>query len=277
MKHFNEVEDVVFLKELLATPPCHADHGQVKRVWDNISEKVSRCIKREVSPRTLQDRWNYLDKMFAKQDSDFLKASGISEDVTERQVLVREYHELLQVPKPAKSKTPLEPCSIKEDALKRYKDKLETSEQNESDSVGATETRLLPAKRNKQTAFLDILSEQTAASRMTLEEDAIRQRANARLEEEKLQYNRERLVYQRTKHNDNLEIRKRKQEAELRKQELELELRMKQQEADLKRQNVELEIRKKQQEEQQQQTTAILGLINSLAPLITKINSDQKP
>jgi hypothetical protein len=170
MKHFTEADDIVLLKELLATPPCQVDHGEAKVLWGRVAGKVSQVIGREVTSRALQDRFTALAKKAKKDDTTSLAASGISEELSERNRLVLEYLELADLPKPVKARPSLEGLSVKDLALKRLKEKSELSETNGSEQ-GSMEPRPLPPKRGKEAKFLEALSEQVAASRISLEED----------------------------------------------------------------------------------------------------------
>jgi hypothetical protein len=52
-----------------------------------------------------------------------LVASGISEEVTEENVLLRECIELMEIPKPTKTRSSLEGLGVKDLALKRLREK----------------------------------------------------------------------------------------------------------------------------------------------------------
>lgn len=257
MTRFTEVEDIMFLKEVAANPPFQAEYGTVQEIWESITEKVSKATGRDLKYRSLKDHFDVLMAKFKRDETASKAASGISEEVTEKDTLLMECHDLMRLPKPTKVKPALEKSNVKELALKRWRDMSELGETNGSE-LSATEARPYSSKRRKSAELVDLLGEQVAVTRISSEEKAA-------LKKVELELNRIKIEYDMEKYREDLELRKVQQEADI-------ELRRKLQEAELRRQEVELEYRKSQQEGQRQQNEAMVTLLNLLAPLISKIN-----
>ena len=143
----------------------------------------------------MQDHLAALCKKFKRDDAASAAASEISEEPSERDVFVREYLELAEIPKPVKPKRSLDGSSVKELALRRLRDLPDHSE-NAGSEPSTTEARSFPGKRTKEAILMDILSEQAATSRITLEEDAEIKKVKIRQDEEKIAHNRVKLDYQ---------------------------------------------------------------------------------
>lgn len=174
-----------------------------------------------------------------------LLPKGISEKVTEKDTLLMECHDLMRLPKPAKVKPSLEKSNVKELALKRWRDMSEPGENNGSE-LSVTETKPYSSKRRKSAVLADLLGEQVAVAQVSSEEKTALKKVEHELNRIKIEYDME-------GYREDLELRKNKQEAEL------------------KRHEVKLELRKRQQEGQQQQSDAIVTLLNLLTPLRTKL------
>lgn len=246
MKHFSEEEDILFLQELRAALPFDAEHGQLKITWEKITERVAKVIKRSLTSRSLQDRWNVLVKKFKKDEAVSLAASGISDEISQKDVLIRECFELMEAPKPAKAKSTPDAPSVKHLALARLKDKQESNEHTESDS-SVTELKPLASKRSKDAVFMDLISEQVVTSRIAYEEKAAVKKAKIMQEEAKLELDRAKLEHEKAK-----------------------------MEFEIKKYNDELDLRKQQQKTQQQKDESMISLFTSMAPLIAKLTDSKK-
>lgn len=168
MKHFTEVEDIAFLREVVADPPFHVKHGKSGITWKSIAEKVSRTIKRVVKPRSLQDHLDVLVKIFKQNEAASLAASGTSEEVLEKDILLRECVELMEIPKSPKNNSSQEGHDSKEFGLKRLRDKSEPSEYNDSEQ-SAPDTRSRSSYRNQNAGLVDLLGEQVNVTRISSE------------------------------------------------------------------------------------------------------------
>lgn len=198
MKHFTEDNDVVFLQELRGTPPFDVEHGQLKTIWEKITEGVAKAINRPLTSRSLQDRLNVLVSKFKKDEAASLAASGISEEISQKDVLIRECIELMEVSKPLKVKNTPETPSVKHLALARLKDKQEPNESTDSES-SVTELKPVAIKRSKDAVFMNLISEQVATSRTSYEEKAIIKKAKLMHEEAKLELDRAKLEHEKAK------------------------------------------------------------------------------
>ena len=272
MKHFTEVEDIAFLKEMIADPPFHAKHGMSGATWKSIAEKVSKAIKREVTPRCLKDHFDILIKAFKQKEAASLAASGISEEVTEKDILLRECVELMEVPKSSTNISSQEGHDSRELGLARLRNKsAEPSEYNDSEQ-GASDTRSRASSRSQAATLIDLLDEQVTVTRVTSEEKVKLKRTALVMDQAKLELEQE-------KFKEDLRLRKKRLGAELRlqkkQQEAELELRRRQQETDLelrrKQQEADLELRRKQQEADLELLKTREEKDNSLILLLTSL------
>ena len=190
MKHFTEVEDIAFLKEMIADPPFHAKHGMSGATWKSISEKVSKTIKREVTPRSLKDHFDILVKTFKQKEAASLAASGISEEVTDKDILLRECVELMEVPKSSTNISSQEGHDSRELGLARLRNKSEPSEHNDSEQ-GTSDTRSRASSRSQTATLIDLLDEQVTVTRVTSEEKVKLKRAALVMDQTKLELEQE--------------------------------------------------------------------------------------
>ena len=232
---------------------------------------MSTTIKREVTSRSLKDHFDILLKTFKQNEVASLAASGISEEVTDKDILLRECVELMEIPKSSTNISSQEGHDSRELGLARLRDKSESSEHNDSEQ-GTSDTRSRTSSRNQAATLIDLLDEQVTVTRVTSEEKAKLKRAALAMDQTKLELEQE-------KFKEDLHLRKKRQGAELRlrkkQQEAELELRRRQQETDLelrrKQQEADLELRRKQQEADLELLKTREEKDNSLILLLTSL------
>ena len=214
MKHFTEEHDLTILKEVLANPPFDIEHGKLGATWDSIAEKVSETIKRTVKPRSLKDRLGVLIKTFKQKEAASSAASGISEVVSEKDILLRECVDLMEAPKFAKPKVPTQECDSRELGLKRLREKSEPSECNDSEqsAMETKEAKSHAGKRNNNsTRLADVLGEYVASTNLASEEKLSLKKSELDLERMKLEFEQE-------KFRKEIELRARQQQADLESQ-----------------------------------------------------------
>lgn len=195
MEHFTEKEEIVFLRELKATPPFNAEDDQSRILWESIAERVSKTIGRPVNFRSLQDHLSVM-----KVD-------------LERKTLIKEYIQLRETPKPAKAKHTAKVSNTKDIVLKRPRENLKPNGYSESEQ-GIIKTRHLLARRSKEQAFRDLIAEQIATSRISSEENMVIKRAELELDRERLAFERMKLEFKTKKHREEREFQERQYEAQ---------------------------------------------------------------
>lgn len=216
MKHFTEAEDILFLKEVRSNPPFHVKHGKSGATWRIIADKLYISTKRVIKVRSLQDHFNVLIKTFKLKEAKALAATGTSEKVTEKDILLRDCVDLMKSLDPSSDKSPEEGGNSKELGLARLRDKSETSEYNDSE-LGSLDTRSSrSSNRNQMSVLVDLLEEQMSAARTAAEE-------RATLKRNAIEVDRNKMEFEKEKHREDLELRRKQQEAdiELRKQQQE--------------------------------------------------------
>ena len=84
---WSEAHDILLLREVLFREPYQHRHGSVERgdIWEEIATALNEIAepKFSVSKRSVRDHFNTLSKNYKKRNSDEIKASGITPEVTE--------------------------------------------------------------------------------------------------------------------------------------------------------------------------------------------------
>lgn len=84
---WSQAHDILFLREVLFQEPYQHRHGSVERgdIWEEIANTLNKIAepKFTVSKRSVRDRYSTLSKNYKKRNSEEMKASGISPEVTE--------------------------------------------------------------------------------------------------------------------------------------------------------------------------------------------------
>jgi hypothetical protein len=94
---WTERHDVYLCREVLVIEPYKYRKGSIERgkTWSNIAESLNSSaeLKFKVSQRSVRERFDLLQTRFIKEMVDEEKASGISPEVSELDVLLEEITE----------------------------------------------------------------------------------------------------------------------------------------------------------------------------------------
>ena len=143
MPHFTEEEDVTLLREVRATPPFDVEHGKLAQRWEEIAERVSAATGRDIASRSLQDRLATMSKSFKRNEASSRRASGVSEEASEREDLIEEYLSLKDtMRRGVKKGPPGESSSFKNLLIDQSSRRSVTSEMEEGDGPLAIDTNV---------------------------------------------------------------------------------------------------------------------------------------
>ena len=289
MKHFTKEEDLVILKELISTPPSQATFGALTAVWEGIAERVSATIKRTVTYRVVQNRAGILVKNFKKTEAASLKASGISEVVSEMDILLREYIELSELSAPTKVKPAAQVRSDRDMMLKRYRDKSEHGENASAENLSAAESRISSQSRRPDDKILELVSERFTSSRIAEEEQAAARRQQAKHAEEKLEVERARLAIEHKKAEADEkragieekkarteEKRARTEGKRARTEEKRIDLEVEKHREDAELRKGQLEFMKQNQEVMKQNQEVMSVMLSSFLPMFAKLKEKEQ-
>ena len=191
MPHFTEEEDITLLREVRATPPFDVEHGKLAQRWEEIAERVSAATRRDIASRSLQDRFATMIKSFKRNEAPPRRASGVSEEASERDDLIEEYLSLKDTMRRATKKGPPgESSSLKDFATDQSSRRSVASEMGEEDKPLAIDTNVSKKelKSIKQSNFGSIFMEHLTVSKMTRDEVLVVMREQAQNEQRRLEF-----------------------------------------------------------------------------------------
>ncbi|XP_033096684.1 stress response protein NST1-like [Anneissia japonica] len=90
--NWNGEKDVELLREMAVTNPFMHKKGTRERgrLWENVGENLNKIDGYKVDQRSVRERWAKLRKNLLKKNANEIKASGISPEMSESDVLVEE-------------------------------------------------------------------------------------------------------------------------------------------------------------------------------------------
>ena len=91
--HFSEEDDLNLFKEVINVEPYAAKHGEKEKKWDFVACNLCYAYGRELSFKTVRDRFNEKMKEFQKKTKESKRASGVEENYTEYEHLLKDIHD----------------------------------------------------------------------------------------------------------------------------------------------------------------------------------------